>query len=97
MVNCRPQLLNEAISSRLAEPPSDIDWPSPLATDHYAEYRDQEFIDRLESSQYLKELLRIVRPLTDFWPRLGPQWDADSPSQTRGKFCCSKRKPIFPR
>ena len=83
LVNCRPGLLNEAICDRLAESPHDIDWRSPLLSDHYAEYRDQEFVDRLASSRYLTQTpaqtpaqtLEPRRPLADFWPRFGPQWD----------------------
>ena len=76
LVNCRPKLLDDSVSERLADPPSDIDWRSPLISDHYAEYRDQEFIDRLASSRYLAGPLQIQRPLAEFWPRFGPQWDA---------------------
>ena len=51
-------------------PSSDpIEWVSPLADDEYAEYRDQDFLDRLD--------LRLSeRPLNAFWPVRGPQWDA---------------------
>ena len=75
LVNCRPHLLDDAISQRLAAPPNDIDWRSPLLSDHYAEYRDQTFIDRLAGSRYLTGELETRRPLADFWPRFGPQWD----------------------
>ena len=54
LVNCRPGLLGDAIAQRLSAPPSEIDWRSPLAADHYAEYRDQSFIDRLAGSQYFR-------------------------------------------
>ena len=75
LVNCRPGLLDEAICDRLADSPHDIDWRSPLLSDHYAEYRDQEFVDRLASSRHLTQPLEPRRPLADFWPRFGPQWD----------------------
>ena len=67
LVNCCRKLLNEAISRRLGDPPSEIDWRSPLISDHYAEYRDLEFIDRLESSRYLTRPLQVRRP----WPNSG--------------------------
>jgi hypothetical protein len=61
-VNHAPDVLNEQIGIGV------IDWRSPLATDRYAEYRDQAFLDRLGVSLY--------EPLSSFWPRGGPQWDA---------------------
>ncbi len=75
LVNCRPGLLNDAIAASLPERPGDIDWRSPLAADHYAEYRDQTFLDRLASSSNYREPSRPQHDLSDFWPRFGPQWD----------------------
>ena len=75
LVNCRPEILNEAIAARLPDAPVDIDWRSPLAADHYAEYRDQSFLDRLASSVHYRQPSRPQHDLTDFWPRFGPQWD----------------------
>lgn len=46
-----------------------IDWKSPLRSDEYAEYRDEDFLENLE-------ILKIKYPLNDFWPNYGPQWDA---------------------
>jgi len=46
-----------------------IEWRSPIASDDYAEYFDQEFLDRLG-------LANLKVPLTDFWPKSGPRWDA---------------------
>ncbi len=75
LANCRPELLNGAIVRCLGDPPGDIDWRSPLASDHYAEYRDQSFLDRLASSQYYRCPSRPQHDLSEFWPRFGPQWD----------------------
>ena len=75
LVNCRPGLLDDAISQRLAEPPGDIGWRSPLVDDHYAEYRDQSFLDRLAGSLLLPPPGKPQCALADFWPRFGPQWD----------------------
>jgi hypothetical protein len=47
-----------------------IDWRSPLQSDDYAEYRDEDFIKRIG------KLNRIKYSLSDFWPNNGPQWDA---------------------
>ena len=75
LVNCRPGLLDDAIAERLPEPPGDIDWRSPVVADHYAEYRDQSFLDRLAGSPYYRAPSQTQRDLADFWPRFGPQWD----------------------
>ena len=47
-----------------------IDWKSPLRSDGYAEYRDEDFLKNLGI------LNKIKYPLSDFWPKNGPQWDA---------------------
>ena len=47
-----------------------IDWRSPLQTDDYAEYRDEDFLIMLGA------LNRMKYPLSNFWPDYGPQWDA---------------------
>ena len=75
LVNCRPDILDGAITASLPEPPAEIDWRSPLAADHYAEYRDQTFLDRLAGSRFYREPTNIQHDLSDFWPRFGPQWD----------------------
>jgi hypothetical protein len=41
---------------------------SPLASDAYAEYFDEGFIERLGLS-------KLKVPLSEFWPRSGPRWD----------------------
>lgn len=70
VVNDNPVLLNESIN-RVAgfKKGMSIEWLSPRVDDDYAEYRDQAFLD----------LLGITLPyveLNEFWPSLGPQWDA---------------------
>ena len=69
-VNDHADLLNnrilEALGLREATP---IVWTSPLKNDEFAEYRDQEFVDRIDTSL-------PVRQLESFWPVRGPQWDA---------------------
>ena len=75
LVNCRPEMLNDAIAQRLPELPDDFDWRSPILEDHYAEYRDQSFLDRLAGSWYYREPEQSQQDLSGFWPRFGPQWD----------------------
>ena len=77
LVNCRPQLLDGAIAQRLPEPPGAVDWRSPLVSDHYAQYRDQSFVDRLTGSPHFRQPSpQTPSELSGFWPRFGPQWDA---------------------
>ena len=69
LVNQTPHLLDSAIAPHLSLSPTDkITWLSPLATDRYAEYRDDAFLKKLEPP-----VARV--PLADFWPLPGPQWD----------------------
>lgn len=69
-VNDRPDILNHEIISACGLAGSDaIDWLSPLRDDDYAEYRDEPFLTLLS-------LNSLSRPLKDFWPKRGPQWDA---------------------
>lgn len=76
LVNLRTELLNNAIRQRLPVSAAGIDWRSPLFSDHYAEYRDQSFLDRLAESPYYRAPSKPQHDLSDFWPRFGPQWDA---------------------
>lgn len=48
----------------------EMQWVSPLKEDEYAEYRDQDFIKRLDIEDQLS-----LKP-EEFWPKYGPQWDA---------------------
>ena len=70
LVNQRPDLLDRLVRESCGLKPDEaIEWVSPLAEDEYAEYRDASFLRRLGM-----ELGH--RPLREFWPRFGPQWDA---------------------
>jgi len=68
MVNDHPHLLSAAIGAVIGMSPASIEWVSPLASDVYAEYSDQGFLDRLGIT--LKDY-----PLKALWPARGPQWD----------------------
>ena len=68
-VNESPEVLDEAIreasGGKLRTP---VEWRSPVRSDDWAEYRDEAFLSLLNI-----ELPN--RPLKEFWPRSGPQWD----------------------
>jgi hypothetical protein len=62
--------LNDRIRAAFAWTPLErIEWRSPVTSDEYAEYYDEEFLERLGVTD-----IRV--PLHDFWPRSGPRWDA---------------------
>ena len=70
LVNERQGTLNSLVCDSLNFANNEfVEWRSPLASDDYAEYRDQAFLDLLDV-KLEKE------PLTQFWPNGGPQWDA---------------------
>lgn len=58
-----------ALPPRLAEVGATIRWTSPLAGCDYEEYRDAAFLSALEIQG--RDGL-----LADFWPAMGPSWDA---------------------
>jgi len=60
------RIIAKASQGRITTP---IEWRSPRRDDDLAEYRDEAFLDLLG-------LALTRRPLEDFWPRQGPQWDA---------------------
>ena len=68
LVNCCPELLEEQILCKLNSFASEIHWRSPLRSDDYAEYYDQDFVDKLG-------VCLNRRPLGSFWPKSGPRWD----------------------
>jgi hypothetical protein len=70
VVNDRQELLNARVANALGWSKTEsITWLSPVRDDNYAEYYDQEFLNRLG-------LPLLPAPLTSFWPASGPRWDA---------------------
>jgi len=70
LVNLHPELFNKKISEELKQT-LNIKWVSPLSNDRYSEYRDKDFLKRIELDPSILKL-----KLDDFWPLRGPQWDA---------------------
>ena len=68
LVNRCPELLEEQILCKFSSFASEIDWRSPLKSDDYAEYYDNDFVDKLGVCLNRK-------PLESFWPKSGPRWD----------------------
>ena len=95
LVNFRPEMLSDAVAQHLPDLPEDIDWRSPLVEDHYAEYRDQTFLDRLTGSMYFRAPMGPQQGLRDFWPRFGPQWDGLAVTD-RGQILLVEAKAHIP-
>lgn len=68
LANEYPELLDSQLSTLIHESIK-LNWCSPLKDDEYAEYVDQDFIDKLGISD------KIKIPLKQFWPNKGPNWD----------------------
>lgn len=68
-VNEKRAILNSAILQQFTEANHQtIEWLSPIKSDDYAEYKDNNFLQRLNIN--LSD-----RSLVSFWPQRGPQWD----------------------
>jgi hypothetical protein len=71
-VNQLPEALSAAVAQAFgaALPArSNVRWVSPLAAEHFIEYRDADFLHALGFPQHTDALSR-------FWPKGGPCWDA---------------------
>jgi hypothetical protein len=69
-INVKKECLDAEISKVIGKQMK-IDWKSPLRSDDYAEYRDEDFLRKLKISNN-----KVEYPLSNFWPDNGPQWDA---------------------
>jgi len=67
-VNERTVALNSLLHEKFKWTHEQIEWLSPIASDDYAEYYDEDFI-----SKFGLPALRL--PLKEFWPANGPRWD----------------------
>lgn len=69
LINEQPSIITEEIK-KISGQAISIEWLSPLTDDAYAEYSDDDFIEKLRLSKTLQT------PLINFWPKRGPNWDA---------------------
>ena len=68
LANQHQDILNHELS-KILNKTIKLEWLSPLKDDDYAEYVDQDFINRLDINS------RIRKTLNDFWPNGGANWD----------------------
>jgi hypothetical protein len=71
-VNERSKELSVAVAMALGfeeEAHTNISWVSPLVSQKYAEYRDEDFLRAVG-------LAHLASDLRHFWPNRGPCWDA---------------------
>ena len=88
-VNRCPGVIDSAIANALDLcPGEEIEWLSPLESDCFAEYRDAQFLEHLGVSL-------DCRPLKDFWPSKGPQWDGLART-SRGRLLLLEAKANIP-
>jgi hypothetical protein len=69
LINQFPSVLDKEICAEFNLTEKHIEWLTPLVSDEFAEYRDDDFLKLLGLSDYTDKL-------HDFWPTRGPQWDA---------------------
>ncbi len=70
LINQNQDLVNRLVQNHIEELKShQIQWMSPLEGNHYSEYTDNSFIERVGLN--IKEIR-----LREFWPSRGPNWDA---------------------
>jgi len=70
LINKNQDYLNNLIKSKFSDLKNEeIIWTSPLKSDNYAEYRDDDFLINVGLNPEEIELDK-------FWPKKGPQWDA---------------------
>jgi len=66
-----PDLLNQALKKAGAISNSEtVAWTSPLSKDQFKEFQDQAALEKIGVANF------ITYPLSKFWPKGGPVWDA---------------------
>jgi len=86
-VNENPELLESNIRANLDLSKNEkISWLSPLKEDEFSEYRDKQFLTLLD--------VKPEKPLEDFWPPGGPQWDALGKSNFGNLFLVEAKSHI---
>ena len=89
LVNQKNDVINKEIKTSLLLPGNEtIEWLSPLETEQFKEYKDEEFLVKLGINPESVKL-------HDFWPKSGPRWDALAKSSS-GKLFLVEAKSHIP-
>ncbi len=89
LINNNQDYFNNLIKSKLNDLKNEeIIWTSPLKSDDFAEYRDDDFLIKVGLDP--KEI-----QLDKFWPNKGPQWDALGKTES-GKIILVEAKANIP-
>jgi hypothetical protein len=90
LINNNPNILNEhLLNNHIISKNDSIEWLSPISSDDYAEYYDDEFLDRLAIDKN-----KLLIPLIDFWPKSGPRWDGLGKTNTNKYFLIEAKAHI---
>lgn len=88
LINEKPELLNKQVFSHLdASKPDSMTWVSPKEDDKFAEYSDEDALEKLQ-------VIFNKRPLQTFWPTRGPQWDGLGRSDLGNLFLVEAKSHI---
>ena len=89
LINNNAKLIDNEIKKVFPELANDtIIWQSPLSSDNYSEYSDDDFISRVGLN---KDEIK----LNEFWPKRGPQWDALATTE-KGRIILIEAKANIP-
>lgn len=90
LINNNKEILNNyLVESQIVKQNDAIEWVSPVSEDNFAEYYDEEFLDRLGIDV---NTLRV--PLKEFWPKSGPRWDGLGRTNTKKYFLIEAKAHI---
>jgi hypothetical protein len=88
LVNQKTDVIDKEIKTSLSLPGNEsIQWLSPLENENFKEYKDEEFLLKLEINPEAVKL-------HDFWPKSGPRWDALAKSSSGKLFLVEAKSHI---
>ncbi len=80
LVERSPNTLDQRLwAARLLSETKGLTWLSPIRDDHWSEYSDSKFLEKIGH-------LELAPELSAFWPSRGPQWDGLAEDGSGGVF-----------
>ncbi len=90
LINDNPEILNKILfDNKIVSENEIIEWLSPTLADDFAEYYDNEFLDKLGIDKN-----KLIVSLNDFWPISGPRWDGLGKTNTKKYFLIEAKAHI---